>query len=67
MSASEPSANDWTCAPLGDSDALRQGDYVYAMGNPFLLATDFTPTITFGVVSGINRYQPGSIRGSWVP
>jgi len=53
----------WRCAPLGDSDALRQGDWVYAMGNPFLLATDFTPTITLGVVSGINRYQPGSIRG----
>jgi len=55
---------DWTFAPLGDSDALRQGDYVYAMGNPFLLATDFSPTITFGVVSGINRYQPGSMRGT---
>ncbi|MHC4938248.1 MAG: S1C family serine protease [Planctomycetota bacterium] len=53
----------WAYAPLGDSDALRQGDWVYAMGNPFLLATDFTPTITLGVVSGINRYQPGSIRG----
>jgi S1-C subfamily serine protease len=53
----------WAHSPLGDSDALRQGDWVYAMGNPFLLATDFTPTITLGVVSGINRYQPGSIRG----
>ena len=53
----------WTFSPLGDSDAMRQGDWVYAMGNPFLLATDFTPTITLGVVSGINRYQPGSIRG----
>ncbi|MFI5403258.1 MAG: S1C family serine protease [Planctomycetota bacterium] len=55
---------EWTCAPLGDSDALRQGDWVYAMGNPFLLATDFSPTITLGVVSGINRYQPGSMRGT---
>ncbi|MHC4957207.1 MAG: trypsin-like peptidase domain-containing protein [Planctomycetota bacterium] len=54
----------WTFAPLGDSDALHQGDWVYAMGNPFLLATDFTPTITLGVVSGINRYQPGSMRGT---
>jgi len=53
----------WTYSELGDSDALRQGDWVYAMGNPFLLATDFTPTITLGVVSGIHRYQPGSIRG----
>jgi hypothetical protein len=28
------------------------------MGNPFLLATDFTPTVTFGLISGVNRYQP---------
>ena len=28
-----------------------------AMGNPFLLATDFTPTVTFGLVSGVHRYQ----------
>jgi len=54
----------WPCTPLGDSDQLQQGDWVYAMGNPFLLATDFTPTITLGVVSGIHRYQPGSLRGS---
>jgi len=54
---------EWAFAPLGDSDAVRQGDFVYAMGNPFLLATDFTPTVTFGVVSGKNRYQPGSVRG----
>ncbi|MEM8885234.1 MAG: trypsin-like peptidase domain-containing protein, partial [Planctomycetota bacterium] len=53
----------WPYSKLGDSDVLRQGDWVYAMGNPFLLATDFTPTITLGIVSGINRYQPGSIRG----
>ncbi|MHC4547993.1 MAG: trypsin-like peptidase domain-containing protein [Planctomycetota bacterium] len=57
-------AREWPYAPLGDSDALRQGDWVYAMGNPFLLATDFAPTITLGVVSGINRYQPGSVRGT---
>src|SRR5205814_2389882 len=28
-----------------------------AMGNPFLLATDFNPTVTFGLVSGVHRYQ----------
>ena len=28
------------------------------MGNPFSLAIDFTPTVTFGLVSGVNRYQP---------
>ncbi len=44
-------------AVLGDSDAVREGDWSFAMGNPFLLATDFTPTITFGLVSGVHRYQ----------
>jgi S1-C subfamily serine protease len=44
-------------AVLGDSDKVREGDWSIAMGNPFLLATDFTPTVTFGLVSGVNRYQ----------
>jgi S1-C subfamily serine protease len=44
-------------APLGDSDKLREGDWSLAMGNPFLLATDFTPTVTFGLISGVHRYQ----------
>src|SRR5260370_23869378 len=43
---------------MGDSDKLREGDWSIAMGNPFLLATDFTPTVTFGLVSGVHRYQP---------
>jgi S1-C subfamily serine protease len=46
-------------ARLGDSDALLVGEAVFAMGNPFLLATDFTPTVTFGIVSGTHRYQGG--------
>jgi S1-C subfamily serine protease len=45
-------------AKMGDSDKLKAGDWSLAMGNPFLLATDFTPTVTFGLVSGIHRYQP---------
>lgn len=44
-------------AVLGDSDRVRVGDWALAMGNPFLLATDFTPTITFGIISGTHRYQ----------
>ena len=45
-------------AAMGDSDKVREGDFSIAMGNPFLLATDFTPTVTFGLVSGVHRYQP---------
>ena len=49
----------WPHRPLGDSDALLVGEGVLAMGNPFLLATDFTPTVTYGIVSGTHRYQEG--------
>ncbi|MCP4509487.1 MAG: serine protease, partial [Fuerstiella sp.] len=38
------------CTP-GESDHVRAGDEVLALGNPFLLATDFTPTVTYGIVS----------------
>ncbi len=44
-------------AKLGDSDKVKAGDWSLAMGNPFLLATDFTPTVTFGLISGVHRYQ----------
>jgi S1-C subfamily serine protease len=49
----------WPSCRLGDSDQLLVGEMVFAMGNPFLLATDFTPTVTFGIVSGTHRYQEG--------
>ena len=49
--------NDFPTAPLGDSDKLQAGDWSFAMGNPFLLATDFRPTLTFGIISGVHRYQ----------
>ncbi len=49
--------DDFPYAPLGDSDTVRAGDWAFAMGNPFLLAEDFTPTLTYGMVSGVRRYQ----------
>lgn len=44
-------------AEMGDSDTVKAGDWSMALGNPFLLATDFKPTVTYGLVSGIHRYQ----------
>jgi serine protease Do len=48
---------------FGDSDKMRIGDWSLAMGNPFSLAMDFTPTVTYGVISGTNRYQPPEGKG----
>jgi serine protease Do len=47
---------------LGDSDTVKIGDWSLAMGNPFSIALDFTPTVTYGLVSGTNRYEPMGSR-----
>jgi serine protease Do len=49
--------DDFPHAELGDSDTARMGDWVLVAGNPFLLADDFRPTITYGILSGVHRYQ----------
>ena len=48
---------DFPHATLGDSSRLQPGDPALVLGNPFLLADDYQPTVTFGVVSGTQRYQ----------
>jgi S1-C subfamily serine protease len=43
---------------MGDSDAVKVGQTVIAIGNPFMLGmTDDAPTVTSGVVSATNRFQ----------
>ncbi|NOY42411.1 MAG: PDZ domain-containing protein [Planctomycetes bacterium] len=49
--------DDFPYAELGDSDEVQVGDWAYAIGNPFLLADDFTPSVSYGFVSGVHRYQ----------
>ena len=49
--------DDFPFADLADSDEVEVGDFCFAAGNPFLLATDFQPSISAGIVSGTRRYQ----------
>ncbi len=49
--------DDFPTAPLADSDNVRVGQWVFAAGNPFVLATNLQPTVTLGIVSGVKRYQ----------
>lgn len=48
------------CAALGDSSVVRAGQWVMAMGNPFMLADDNTPSVSLGIVSAVHRYQAGA-------
>jgi S1-C subfamily serine protease len=52
--------DDFPFTPLGDSDKVRVGDWALAMGNPFVLTEDQSPTVTLGIVSGVKRYQSGA-------
>jgi Do/DeqQ family serine protease len=44
-------APDLTALPLANSDALKVGDFVVAVGNPF----GFSQTVTSGIVSAVGR------------
>ncbi|HWB00033.1 MAG TPA: trypsin-like peptidase domain-containing protein, partial [Pirellulales bacterium] len=49
--------DDFPHAALGDSDRVQTGDWAFTVGNPFMLATDFRPSVAYGIISGVHRYQ----------
>ncbi len=49
--------DDFPAANIADSDTVVPGDACFAIGNPFLLATNFQPSVSWGIVSGTHRYQ----------
>jgi S1-C subfamily serine protease len=53
MAVVKVNTKDLPAAEFGDSDKLRIGQRVYAIGNPFGLAGG--PTVTSGVISAVNR------------
>ena len=52
-------ANNLPVARMGESDDLKIGQWVIAIGNPFGFAIENPePTVTVGVISALNRYLP---------
>jgi len=51
-------ASDLSVIPMGDSDALKVGEWVLAVGNPF----GFTSTVTTGIVSAKARSISSATR-----
>jgi serine protease Do len=49
--------DDFPVAEFGDSRAAQPGDWCMVIGNPFLLATNLQPTVSWGILSGVGRYQ----------
>jgi serine protease Do len=47
---------DWPVAPLGNSDDIKVGEWVMAIGNPF----GFDHSVTAGIVSAKGRFIPGN-------
>ena len=43
--------------PAKNSRQAVAGDWCMVIGNPFLLATNLQPTVTWGILSGVGRYQ----------
>jgi S1-C subfamily serine protease len=45
---------------MADSDQIQVGEFAIALGTPFMTAgEDSIPTVTFGVISAIHRYNGG--------
>ncbi len=58
-------AKDLPAAKLGNSDNLKTGQWVVAIGNPFGIAVNNPkPTVTVGVISALHRQLPlGGVQG----
>jgi len=53
LSISKINAYGLTSATLGDSDSLKSGNSVFAIGNP--IGFEFQRTVTSGIISAVNR------------
>jgi len=49
--------DDFPFAEMADSLKAQVGQWCMVIGNPFLLNTNLEPTVSWGILSGVGRYQ----------
>jgi serine protease Do len=49
---------------LGDARALKKGQFVIALGNPYAIAKDGQPSAAWGIVSNLQRQAPSPQGGT---
>jgi len=49
--------DDFPFAEMADSRQATVGQWCMVIGNPFLLATNLQPSVSWGILSGVGRYQ----------
>lgn len=49
--------DDFPYAEMADSRRATVGQWCMVIGNPFLLATNLQPSVSWGILSGVGRYQ----------
>jgi serine protease Do len=49
--------------PLGDGGALRKGQFVLALGNPYAIARDGSASVSWGMISNVSRRPAAEVSG----
>jgi serine protease Do len=57
-------AENLQAMPFGDGRAVKKGQFVIALGNPYAIARDGQPSAAWGIVSNLQRQAPAPRGGT---
>jgi serine protease Do len=60
-------ATDLAPIEMGDAQSLAKGQIVIALGNPYAIARDGSPSATWGIISNLGRKAPPTQQGDVSP
>ncbi len=58
IDGSEAGSGEWIPIALGDADALKKGEFVVVLGNPYAIRREGQPSASWGVVANLARKAP---------